>query len=163
MNPITILPHGKKLQVAYKLRLLDLALIRSNGPDEVMTRTIKNNSGVIEDRFVIPSSKIRHAMREAVEIVQRTFDIAVTCRAQNYCSACPACWMFGTLGSTGENRKNWSMTSHLEMAEAISLTGGPLSKCGPRTPLIPRPCKPTKPSLGILPSRPELSSMGRLR
>ncbi len=124
MNPITILPHGKKLQVAYKLRLLDLALIRSNGPDEVMTRTIKNNSGVIEDRFVIPSSKIRHAMREAVEIVQRTFDIAVTCRAQNYCSACPACWMFGTLGSTGENRKNWSMTSHLEMAEAISLTGG---------------------------------------
>lgn len=119
MATFTILPRGKKIQIAYKLRLLDLALIRSNGPDEVLSRAING-----QDHFVLPASKIRHAMREFLEVIQRSVELSTTCRAQNYCSACPACWLFGTLGSTGENRKNWSFSSRIDMAEAIALAPG---------------------------------------
>ena len=119
MAIISILPRGKKLQIAYKLRLLDLALIRSNGPDEVMTRIVGGR-----DFFVLPASKLRHAMREFVETVQRAVDLSLSCRAQNYCSACPPCWIFGTLGLVGENAKTWSLTSRLDMTEAIALAHG---------------------------------------
>jgi len=119
MAHFSILPRGKKIQIAYKLRLLDLALIRSNGPDEVLSRSIKGL-----DHFVLPDSKIRHAMREFLEIIQRAVELSTTCRAQNYCSACPACWLFGTLGATGDNKKNWSLSSRIDMAEAIALEPG---------------------------------------
>lgn len=116
---IDLLPRSKKTQIAYTLTLLDPAYIRSNSPDEIMVRQI--GSG---ERFIIPASKVRHGMREFLETIERSIGIGEVCRAQNYCSACPACFVFGTLGSVGENRKNWSFTSRVEMCELIALKEG---------------------------------------
>lgn len=113
---LTILPRASRTQIAFKVILLDNACIRSNSPDEVLARTIDGRS-----HFVLPATKIRHMMREFVEQVQRTIDIGGTCRAQNYCSSCPSCWIFGTFGNVGDNKKTWSFGSRLEMSEAIAL------------------------------------------
>lgn len=118
-NKIDVLPRGKFYQVAYKLTLLDLAVIRSNGPDEILSRNVGGG-----DRFIIPDSKIRHAMREFVERMQRSVDIAVTCRAQHYCSSCPSCYLFGSFGATGDNKKTWSMRSRVNMTDAVALSLG---------------------------------------
>lgn len=112
----TILPRAARTQIAFRLTLLDNAVIRSNGPDEVMTRRV---DGV--DHFVLPATKIRHMMREFVEMVQRNVGIGGSCRAQHYCSSCPSCWIFGTFGASGDNKQNWSLGSRLEMSEALDL------------------------------------------
>ena len=117
--PKNLLPFGKKVQIAYTLTLLDAALIRSNGPDDVMTRWVNG-----ADHFLIPTSKLRHVMREFVERIQRTAGIGTECRAQNYCSRCAACFLFGSFGAVGDNKADWSLHHRIKMTDALALEPG---------------------------------------
>jgi CRISPR type I-D-associated protein Csc2 len=117
--PKNLLPFGKKVQIAYMLTLLDGALIRSNGPDDVMTRIVNN-----EDFFLIPTSKIRHTEREFMERIQRTAGIGTACRAQNYCSRCIACFLFGSFGAAGDNKADWSCHHRIKMTDALAMKPG---------------------------------------
>lgn len=116
-----VLPRASWVQIAYRIVLLDDAIVRSNTPDEVMQRTLV---GEKKSRFLFPWQKLKHQQRELMERLQRLQDylpsVVLNCSTKCYCNRCVSCFINGSLGSVGENRVSYSLRSQSKGTWALS-------------------------------------------
>lgn len=74
-NDIQTLPRGRYLQVAYQMRLIDNAVIRSNDPEEVLTHRYEK----LGQRFIVPWRKVKGKLRRVILEKQRDLGISPEC------------------------------------------------------------------------------------
>lgn len=107
---IQILSRGLYLQIVFKVKLLDDAIIRSNEPEEVLSYHYET----LGNRFIIPWRKFKGKFRRLVMEQQRSFGIALNCALKDkLCMQCPACFLFGGTGETSEAKVNYNLLSRV--------------------------------------------------
>jgi CRISPR type I-D-associated protein Csc2 len=116
---IQILPRGRYLQVAYRMRLTDNAIIRSNDPEEVLTHRYEK----LSQRFIVPWRKVKGKLRRIILEKQRDLGISPECALKDdLCLQCPTCCLFGATGATGGAGIDYNLLSRVLGETAISET-----------------------------------------
>ncbi len=116
---IQTLPRGRYLQVAYRMRLLDNAVIRSNDPEEVLTHRYDK----LGQRYIVPWRKVKGKLRRVILEKQRDYNISPDCSLKdNLCLRCPTCCLFGATGATGGAGIEYNLLSRVLGETAISET-----------------------------------------
>lgn len=106
----TILSKGVYLQLGVNLKFLDDAIIRSNGPDEVLTFGYK----AIGNRFIIPWRKVKGKLRRMVMEKQRVLDVEPACHLKDdLCMRCPSCFLFGGTGETSSAKVPYNILARV--------------------------------------------------
>jgi len=118
-DDIQILPRGRYLQVAYRIRLTDNAVIRSNDPEEVLTHRYE----ALNQRFIVPWRKVKGKLRRVILEKQRDLGISPECALKDsLCLHCPTCCLFGATGATGGAGIEYNLLSRVLGETAISKT-----------------------------------------
>lgn len=118
-NDIQSLPRGRYLQIAYRMRLIDNAIIRSNDPEEVLTHRYQK----LGQRFIVPWRKTKGKLRRVILEKQRDLGISPDCALKdNLCLKCPTCCLFGATGATGGAGIEYNLLSRVLGETAISET-----------------------------------------
>jgi len=116
---IQTLPRGRYLQVAYRIRLTDNGIIRSNDPEEVLTHRYEK----LGQRFIVPWRKVKGKLRRVILEKQRNLDIHPECALKDsLCLQCPTCCLFGGTGATGGAGIEYNLLSRILGETAISET-----------------------------------------
>jgi len=118
LKDIQILSRGLYLQIVFKVKLLDDAIIRSNEPEEVLSYHYET----LGNRFIIPWRKFKGKFRRLVMEQQRNFGIGTDCALKDkLCMRCPACFLFGGTGETSKAKVNYNLLSRVLGETLISI------------------------------------------
>lgn len=118
-DDIQTLPRGRYLQVAFRIRLADNAVIRSNDPEEVLTHRYEE----LGQRFIVPWRKVKGKLRRVILEKQRDLGISPECALKDsLCLQCPTCCLFGGTGATGGAGIEYNLLSRVLGETAISKT-----------------------------------------
>ncbi len=118
-DDIQTLPRGRYLQIAYRMRLIDNAVIRSNDPEEVLTHRYQK----LGQRFIVPWRKTKGKLRRVILEKQRDLGISPECALKDsLCLRCPTCCLFGATGATGGAGIEYNLLSRVLGETAISET-----------------------------------------
>lgn len=116
---VEILPHGTRLQLVTGIRLYDLAIVRSNSPEEVLEYPYER----LGKRLIIPWRKVKGKLRRLVAEKGRSLGIGEDCHLkESLCLECPTCWLFGAVGAVTGKKKDYNLLSRVLGETFISTT-----------------------------------------